>query len=497
MPPQPKDTIYKNLNSQSAFIQADGPNTAVEWLGDCLSIDDIPSNFGGVGEQVNKISARGAWANEGFTTSAPDGAEVNVTLRLREGMNVFEKELARSTQCGMWLYTMARCGGVANSFSNWDRARATYVQRIPTLTHQNIHKMDEDMVMGQQITLAVAPQTYNFAKMVAVRQSVSEAQALNDLAFVDYTTCATCEGAVKEGDVGMLVADSAAGPATANVLYGTNGATFTATATDPFAADEHVSSVVWFEHNGGRRFVVARGTTDAAAPAEVAYTNDEGATWTAVNVGSTNGQYFTSHQSLFAFDAQHIWAVTVDGFIYFSEDGGVSWSTQDAGTTTTEDLNAIHFYNYNKGYAAGVNNALVVTYNGGVTWSTLAASSAQAGVAINSIAVPTLLGIQLAYNDGDLYTSNDGGDSWSLNIALGGALRSISYCNELHGIMARNSAGPVGTIYRTINGGKDWFSITTPTNSGLNSVQLINDTLAWAVGEANGGTAVLLKIYVP
>jgi photosystem II stability/assembly factor-like uncharacterized protein len=73
-------------------------------------------------------------------------------------------------------------------------------------------------------------------------------------------------------------------------------------------------------------------------------------------------------------------------------------------------------------------------------------------------------------------------------------VRGLSFLNELVGLMAVNSAGVVGSVLRTIDGGHEWQVLTTPTNSGLNAIVAAREDLAYAVGEANGGTAVVLKI---
>jgi photosystem II stability/assembly factor-like uncharacterized protein len=73
-------------------------------------------------------------------------------------------------------------------------------------------------------------------------------------------------------------------------------------------------------------------------------------------------------------------------------------------------------------------------------------------------------------------------------------VRSLSFLNEQIGFMAYNTAGVVGSVLRTIDGGHEWQVLTTPTNSGLNQIAAMREDLAYAVGEPNGGTAVFLKI---
>src|SRR5690606_36431684 len=117
------------------------------------------------------------------------------------------------------------------------------------------------------------------------------------------------------------------------------------------------------------RVVVARGTTDAGNPAEIAYSDDFGATWTAVNVGSTNAQFAQGPHSLFAYDPYNMWLVAGSGYIYYSDDGGLTWDTQDAGVATSNALHAIHFATDRIGYAVGASDTVLKTEDGGLSWT--------------------------------------------------------------------------------------------------------------------------------
>ena len=60
--------------------------------------------------------------------------------------------------------------------------------------------------------------------------------------------------------------------------------------------------------------------------------------------------------------------------------------------------------------------------------------------------------------------------------------------------MLSDTTAPLGRAYRTINGGNDWRQVTVPTNAGLNALAVIDENLAYAVGNAQGGTGVMIKI---
>lgn len=53
--------------------------------------------------------------------------------------------------------------------------------------------------------------------------------------------------------------------------------------------------------------------------------------------------------------------------------------------------------------------------------------------------------------------------------------------------MAYNSAAPVGTVLRTVNGGTNWEALVTPANQGLNKIWAPNGELAYVVGALDVG----------
>src|SRR2546421_3101880 len=65
-------------------------------------------------------------------------------------------------------------------------------------------------------------------------------------------------------------------------------------------------------------------------------------------------------------DAQTGWAVGSNGGLFFTHDGGQTWSTYVLGVS--DDLKHITFPDAQDGYAIGA-NVIVSTHNGGQTWS--------------------------------------------------------------------------------------------------------------------------------
>lgn len=498
----PPKTTFTTKDSSSIWIQPYGPGTQPVFLGLCDSLGDLVDDRGSVNELIQYFNGVGGWSNpSGVTLSAPSQQEVTITTPTTKELHELDRYISiRQNQCNFPFFSLKRCGGRVDNFTRWEVAFVGVVLNLNNRTFQNVANGKEDLEGMSVYSLSFAPRVYKLHQFVVVSKSVTETQALNDIAANLFNVCPTCDGSYEAGDFVVAGADSAAGPATANVHFSSNALSTFPAVTDPFAADEHISSVLLLEYGADLRIIAARGVTDAGNPAEVAISDDRGVTWTLVNVGSTNAQYVLSHQGL-CLAGNNLFCVTTGGYIYKSTDYGASWSTVDAGVTTTNNLTGITFFDDRLGWAFGVTNTLLVTYNAGATWSTASGPSAQAAVTINTAAATTRQILLLGYADGDLYFTKDGATVWESISHTGagvGQVRALDFLDALQGVMVRNNAGPVGTVLRTIDGGRNWIALTTPDNDGLNSVIYIHENKALAVGEPiNAGNAALFEIYVP
>lgn len=493
-------------SSQGAlFVQVNGPNTKPVYAG-CITVDDITEPLGDI-ELIRCFDPSGrGWATVGQTQAPPDPVTTTLTGLMFKTANAVER-----LRCPAVIYAQLICGEGTRKdiFPNYDRGVALNVARSTERTWSNLVHREEDNMSERAVAISANPPAYEYFRLndAVARQSVTHDQPLNDIAICGDVQCAgtcgvlaaeLCENLVAVGDT----ITGSPGFSAEVLVTADKGGTWSETATDPFATDEDVSAVVCFQlDKDTNRIVVARGTTDAAAPAEIAYSDDSGATWTTVNVGSVNGQFAPHNGSLFALDRNNIWFGTDDGYVYYSDDAGESWTAQEEGVITTSEINAIVFRNDDNGFFVGNTNIIAKTSDGGLTWSAVTGPSDQAGINIFSLENSGTSRWWIGYETtGELWFTEDDGDNWSQRtydgLASQVSIPAIDFVSELHGFFVANTAGPVGTLYRTIDGGYTWQALTTPTNSGLNSVVGCDPNLAYAVGETESATAVILKVDV-
>lgn len=126
--------------------------------------------------------------------------------------------------------------------------------------------------------------------------------------------------------------------------------------------------------------------------------------------------------------------VGTDGYVWMSTDFGDTWTTVDAGGASSgEDLTKVVICRQNPAviYAVGANNAIVKSENGGYTWVGLTGPSA--GDALVALEVLHQNDLLVGNDDGELWYSADGGETWVMQGAFPGlpaaaSLNAISCC---------------------------------------------------------------------
>jgi len=507
----PNDNYFDNFNGV-IWVQPGGPNT--------ISYPLLCSDMDGIDEPQGDITGRfclnadGTWETVNRTQGTP-GEVTGDVMSWREKTRAWLEKM-RKERCAFAVYVHHFHCGRADTFLNYESGQLLANAFVTSKTSaQNVRRRADQGETAekneQTFSLSAQPLSEEYWPLVGtVTDAQDEDEPLRDI--ITCTTpqclgpCGTKESACKE----MQVVADAAASVTADGYYSTDyAATWTTWGAQPFAVDEHIASIVCVDiDNDTERLIVARGTTDGANPAEIAYSDDGGATWTNVNVGATNGEYALHSGALFALNQRYIWFCTSEGNVYFSSDGGASWTAQsvpDAGAA--EGLYYVHFRDANYGWAVGGQAAtsghFIQTTDGGAHWALATAEpEALEGVWVsvidsNRVWVGTSNGVNVWY-------SNDWGATWternlpSAPTETGDARFIDEYCGFIGGY--RTVATKFyPAMYRTFDGGYEWevythttsFS-TTPTYYGINAIHVCGYNKVHGVGEQlTGGHSIV------
>ena len=480
------DKVYSSRRG-AVFVQKTGPNSKAEVLR-CLDADAITSPKRDK-ELIKCWNAYGeGWNDVGKTYSPPGPATVTLTQLTEASMSELEK-----LYCPVTLLFAQVKSGKVTQINNAERVIIMKNAEPTEDSYDGVVHHSDDNVSTHAMPFSGDSEITVVGYPDIQRQTTALTEALND---IHGNISADCADRVEPGDKLIAVPDAATG-LTASVYYSDDaGVTWTASAADPFIADEHIVACQWFmKDNETERWLVGK-AAPAAAQGEVAYSDDFGATWTTVTIGgAAAGHGATLGGCLHVVDAEEIWLASAAGYIYKSEDGGESWTAKEQGGITTNDYTHIHFYNSDTGVAVASAGVVALTEDGGDTWV--------AGTVVTD--TPDLLACWMPEEDtiwvgddsGDLWYSHDFGVTWTERTGLFGtpvAINDVEFFDEQVGFIAVDNVTPVGSIHQSILGGYSWRALTTPANSGINAIHVVNANLAFMVGGVNGGTAFIGKL---
>ena len=346
-------------------------------------------------------------------------------------------------------------------------------------------------------TAEIGPTPIAFDLEFLTAFTIAETEGISDLAFI-VEECEDISTQHDPGDNGYAVTVAMAGSPVnvANVWFTVNGGTAWAECSErPFGAGMDISSVIVMGDKEDHRVMVSKGTTDATT-AQIAYADCTavGTTaWVTVNVGAVVGQYITH---LFAVDWSHIYAVTDDGYVYRSANGGATWTAKLS--LGTPQFNESSWLSTGIGWVVGASNTIYLTKDFGDSWAAVTAPTDGAGDDFLTVHV-TPDGTVFVGNDaGEVYGSYNDGTSWSTLEAQGitpTSIKRIRGADDTHLFMAVNLADDSGRVVRSTDGGAQFllWSLNMPTNDGLNALFVVNQNYVFVGGDPQGGTAFVTK----
>ncbi len=188
-------------------------------------------------------------------------------------------------------------------------------------------------------------------------------------------------------------------------------------------------------------------------------------------------------------DGVHVWAVSAQGYVAASSDGGSTWSVPLSIATS---LSSVRFVDSLNGWAAG-GGAVVRTTDGGVSWMTLPVTATTVDF------VDPLCG--WAWDDSSLNATTDGGTTWQSR-SIPTAADALHFVDQQYGyaLAIQGAYGRRTEVMKTTNGGVTWSVINTTTDVGyvgLSFADPVHGYLVNGYGNAfytdDGGTTWTLR----
>ena len=146
------------------------------------------------------------------------------------------------------------------------------------------------------------------------------------------------------------------------------------------------------------------------------------------------------------------------GYIYSTDDPTAGVVNDDAGVATTDDLLDVDALSDTFAVAVGRNGVVLLVTNG-TTWSALT-RPVGAGVHINCVAVKNEREWLIGTSAGNLYYTNDQGDTWTVKPFPGsasGQVRDVKFATNSVVYLAHSTSAPAGRILRSYDGGHEWL----------------------------------------
>lgn len=486
----------KALTSRNGalWVQPDGPNTEPQFLG-CHELGDLSEAEGGV-ELLRCFRPDGTgWDVVGDKLTPPEPVSATISSLLFKERSWLEK-----VRCPFGIFVLQRDCGDAGVFNNYIRGEILTNVRRTSRKFGGMVSREEDVDSTLDVELTAWPPLLDVDELlVDMVTNPLFLEPFNDVAAnTDERCVGDCGTTIDKGELVYAADDTLVAPAAAIPYRSADfGLTWAAMAS-PFGAlvTDNIKAITRFATGRATYRLLAGKEHLAANQGMVAYSDDDGATWTTVNIGgAAAGHGCHNYQTLWALDSRHIWLASAVGYIYFSDDGGETWTVQEPGALSVTDYGCIHFCDelYGiAGTAAGVN---AWTDDGGVTWALKTVPVASDILCCHRIDKNRAW---VGNTAGALYFTTDGGTTWTQRTGWTGSgtgdVMAIRFANDYQGFMVHNTAGPVGTILHTIDGGFNWEALTTPANIGLNGMVVVAPDRAYVAGQVAGPLGMVMRV---
>lgn len=310
-----------------------------------------------------------------------------------------------------------------------------------------------------------------------------------DIVIADSISCGECTQS-SDGCSKIFVLTAAAGgsPSTpADIVFTINRSTWYAHDVDSLLTAEAPNGL---DQLAGYLVVVSQASGSLHYAALTEFNGYTDPTWTEVSTGFVAGRGPRQIWST----GQYAFIVGAGGYVYGADEptGGVD--VLDAGSATTDDLNAVHGLSAEFAVAVGNSGAVIYTENG-TQWSAVARPVGN-GVHLRTVWVKNKNEWWIGTSTGRLYYTLNKGVTWTEQTFPGsgtGRVDSLVFAKDSIAFLAHATTVPRGRILRSYDGGRSWTvmpeSGSMPASDRVNALAVCNDAnMVAGAGLADNGS---------
>lgn len=381
--------------------------------------------------------------------------------------------------CAFNLIALHKAGGSDDDPTNYDYGyyyNGVEVTSEDTDTHV-VGMSPDDQTQVMLSMPSSFRERLKFKQLEDVSIDVSAITA-NDLNAVSFCDDPSCDNFGNLQTIGCQTGYAVSSGNTAKIIKITSGGDLTSIST-PFTNVNHAIKDVKCD---GDVVIVIN-----ASASEYAYSWNAGVSFSVV---TTPTQLLNK---VYMLSPTKIWFVGQAGTIWYSANRGSTVAQQTSGTT--QPLNDISAADSLTLYVVGDDNTFLKTVDGGQIWSSVTGPAT--GIFPNDLyrvlAIPGTDTVFVGDEQGNVYRSRDGGDTWETVFtgvaATAGGIRGLvaADCNIV--AFAANNSDPYfyvsnieGVVYQSLDGGSSFNGVEVPENTGILDLFACDVNRYWLTG---------------
>ncbi len=489
--PTPRNATISDMTRVWLMEDGAGPDVVPEYMG-VWKAGGVSWDFGE--STAVEIPSDSAYQQFEEVASLPGTkGKPSTTLTARASRSLSDMlRLARRECYHDFQVHVGMCQDPQNFRLGWDKVIAYDHARISNYSSEDIGALgsDERKAVNESLNIQ-ATDYYEIGKLSFAEVCASSViQEVLDITVCDTKSCGGECGAASNGCQKVFALVKAVGGSPglgSQVVYtGDGGSTCGSTVIDTLAANKEPDQITCF----GDYVVVISSADESHHYAD----RDEILLGTETWAEVTGYTASSGPNCIYTLKPGYAWIGGLAGYVYFLDDVTETPTTQDAGSATTQNLNACHAYDEEHVMMVGDANAVIHTTDG-ATWTLVTGPNVGVNLTACWMASEDVWWVGDA--GGHLWYTKNAGSTWTEKQFSGsgaGSVYDIVFVNTQVGYLAHATATPAGRILRTISGGNSWYVLpegtgSIPANDRINALAVCDDpNLIFGGGLDDDGT---------